>query len=863
MDQRGGRMLSAALMALGLLTAMAGLPGDTAAPAAGTMPFVSAHRGGAAYAPENTMVAFDNAIRLGVDELEADAQLTVDGHVVLLHDDTLDRTTHCSGTVLSMTLAEVQACDAAFWFSPGQPTTVPDDDAPHPLRGTGVRVPLATDLLDRAVALGAEAPQLSIEIKDIPGEANFDVAGTAVAEALVPLVVERGLVDRVVVQSFWPPALESVRRLEPRLRTQLLTTSTTGQTFLANLAYVTAAGHDVSAPNFDVPDLTPETVAGAHAAGVAVVPYTPDRRSDLEATAALAVDGIITNVPACLLALLGRPVPTDPFPDGVRDHVAGQVDGCVVDEPAVPQPPTDRPDPATCAALRPTRWQPATGAPDPTGRLRVVAMQFKQEVRHVESYETFRTKMRCLMEDHAVPVMDDRPMLVVFNEDIGLMTLATGSRGAAVRAQAETPLGAPAGDAAPAGIATALVEMNAVYAPQVATYQARFGPIDPRKQVFVAATDTFARAFSQTFSDIARDYGVYVVATNNQPRYEASSDPVDIALFADPDLGDVAEVYVATSPVVTNQTVLWGPRDVATDAPAGERNLLFRNDKVPLTSLERDLIALDEGPSTGPAGRANAAGIEIEGFRLGFATSLPAFTWGHPFGERPADLDPCADTRVSFMACMDALGVDTVVQAEANPGRWATYQEGGWQPLEWMESTYRTVADPSAGFRFNITAHMVGNLLDLVFDGQTAITVRGASAPPTRYVGNGAFDEAQDDPAYRRYVGDHPEFLVLAPWVVPDGPRADLAAVATRLAPGSGDALENDYLETAAWADLGPASARPRPVAPPPAAAPPAATPAVPLPTTGARPPMTLAALAGLLASVAIATRRLDPPRSS
>ncbi len=224
---------------------------------------------------------------------------------------------------------------------------------------------------------------------------------------------------------------------------------------------------------------------------------------------------------------------------------------------------------------------------------------------------------------------------------------------------------------APAGAVLGLALINAAYAPQVAAYQAMFGPIDPRKQMFVAATDTFARAYSQTFSDIARDYGVYVVASNNQPRYRASQDPVEIALFKDPDLPAVDEVYIATDARVTNQTAIWGPRDVNQDAPAGEKNLLFRNDKVPLTALEKDLIAIDEGPATGDAARANAAGVEVAGFRLGFATSLPAFAWGYDFAQRPADLEPCADVRISYMPCMDALGVDVVVQAEANPGRWA------------------------------------------------------------------------------------------------------------------------------------------------------------------------------------------------
>ena len=762
-------------------------------------PFVSAHRGGAAYAPENTLVAFANAVRLGVDELEADTQLTADGHLVVIHDDTVDRTTDCSGTVPSMTLAEIRACDAAYWFSPGQPTTVPNADLPHPLRGRGVVVPTAEELLD----LVARTPgvRLSIEIKDIPGEANFDAAGVEVAEALVPAIQAAGVADRTVVQSFWPPALEAVKRLAPDLATQLLTTTSTGITATENAAYVTARGHDVSAPDHVAPDLA-EGVAVAHAAGVAVVTWTPDDRADIEAAASAGVDGVITNFPACAMQAFGRGVRGSVVPAGVPGDTPACPGGSRVDrEQRLAS--ADRPTVEECQALRPDRWAPAIGSPREDAALRVVALQFKQDVRHVETYEDFRTKMRCLMEEHVVPVLDDDlPTLVVFNEDIGLMTLAVGSRGATVREQAATPLRAPAGDDAPAGIAAALGQLNGAYAPQIAEYQRRFGPIDPRKQVFVGATDTMVRAYSQTFADIARDYGVYAVASNNMARYEASTDPLDLALFADPDLEEVTEVYVATSPTVTNQTAIWGPEDVAPDAPSGERNLLFRNDKVPLTPIEKDLIALDEGPASGPEGRANAAGVVVEGFHLGFATSLPAFTWGYPFGARPADFDACADTRISFMPCMDALGVDTVVQAEANPARWVMTQPGGWQPLEWMASTWRTVADPSVGFETNITAHMVGNLLDLVFDGQSAITRRGRTGEGSHYVGNLEFEEGIDPEEYRVYGGDKPEFEVLAPWVVPDAPRDELRAVGDALAPGSGDPMENDYLETAIWADL-------------------------------------------------------------
>jgi glycerophosphoryl diester phosphodiesterase len=772
------------------------------APAIDPSIVVSAHRGGAAYAPENTMLAFRNAVRLGIGQIEADSQLTADGVLVLIHDDTLDRTTDCSGTVSSKTFSEIQDCDAAFWFSPGQPTTAPAEGVPHPLRGKAIRVPAARELFEYLKSLGPAAPELSIEIKDIPGESNFDPVGEDVAAVLVPLIQEFGLQEKTIVQSFWPTAIDAVKRMDPSIRTQFLTTSSFGQTAYQNLAYATARGHDIVAPNFDAPDFDGDFVAAAQGAGKQVIPWTADTRDEIERVAATGVDGIISNFPACMLELQGRPVRGRLTPPEAGDAMTPACPGELVPAQSAG---FDRPEAATCAALRPNRWAPATGQSSARPALRVVGMQFKQDVRHVETYASFRTKMRCLMEEHAVPLMrPGLPMLVVYNEDIGLMTLATGARGQVLRDMVENGAGGGIGDepGVPASAAAALVAMNAAYAPQVAAYQALFGPIDPRKQVFVAATDTFARAYSQTFADIALDYGVYVVATNNQSRYRASRDPVEIAVFGDPELQPLDEVYIATDARVTNQTALWAPFIVDPDAPAGEKNLMFRNDKVPITDIERDLIAIDEGPAEGPEAIANAAGAVVAGFRLGFATSLPAFMWGYEFGQRPANLEPCKDIRAHYMPCMDALGVNVVVQAEANPGRWAAYQPGGWQPMEWMESTWRTVGDPSVKFRYNITPHMVGNLLDLVFDGQSAITARGANAAPNHYVGNLEFLEGTDPEAYRVHQGDKTEFLVLAPWVIPDAPREALAAMAARLAPGSGDALENDYLETAVWADL-------------------------------------------------------------
>jgi len=430
---------------------------------------------------------------------------------------------------------------------------------------------------------------------------------------------------------------------------------------------------------------------------------------------------------------------------------------------------------ATDACVRPHRWAPATGTTDPRGDLRVIGVQAKQDVSHVVSYATYAGWVGCLAHDFVDPHKRGTT-LVVFNEDIGLMTLAIGARGAAVRELATSPGRAPTGDSEPVGAAAALGLLNAAYAPQIAAYQALLGPIDPRKQVFVAATDTMVRSFVATFSALARREHVYVVASNNMPTWRETTDPAEVALFGDPEVHD-GKAYVATSSRVTNSTFLWGP----------DGRLLFRNEKVPLTDLEQTLLGLDSGPTTGPAAIANAAGIRIGRHRLGFATSLPAFAWGYPFGHRPKGFRPCEDLSVTYASCMDAQGVDVMVQAEANPGRWAGKGGAGqWQPTEWMGSAWRSVADPTLHIRYAVNPFMVGNLLDLPFDGQSAILARGAGRRPVGYIGE------------RR----EPQFLALAPWTVPDGPRASLEQQSARLAPGSGDAQENDYLETAVYTDL-------------------------------------------------------------
>lgn len=468
----------------------------------------------------------------------------------------------------------------------------------------------------------------------------------------------------------------------------------------------------------------------------------------------------------------------------------------------LPPPPTA----AECAAIRAPRTAPVTESYDPRpGAPRVFAMQYRQVLTNVVSYDAFRIKIECLIREEVLPrLAPDRPNVVAFNEDVGLATIATGSRGAAARDLFGKP-GSPSCESqgAPCATIAALGAVTAAYAPQIAAYHQRFPALSSVSQAFVGATDTLVRGFMGTFSGLARRYGVYMAGSTDVAPFAQSGAPGDVQLFRDPDLPTPASVYVATAPQVYNWAFLWGPRDVTDAGPDVLRNVVASNQKVPLTPIENEL-QFTPGPSTGAAAVANVRPYQLPGTqaRIGFATSLPAFTYGSP----PPGADPCSDTSRYYMRCLDELGANLVLQDEANPGRWTGPDGDGveqWQPMSWMTSTYRAASDPTVHFDYNVTPMMVGNLADLAFDGQSAITQRGGAAGAgCHYIGNAAWLPGEDRSDVRPYAGNQRDFLAIAPWVVPDGPRAQLRTVGAQLAPGSRAAIEDDYVETAIAADL-------------------------------------------------------------
>ena len=765
------------------------------APAAVGSPYIHAHRGGSLTTvkgkqkplyPEESMPAYRHAAKAGF-VLEMDTRVTSDGRVVLMHDSELDRTTNCTGLVNSKTLAEIRkGCEIDVLG-----TDIRDDTSKPlgPKDDRRTHVPTLAEALKVAKKYGVG---VNLEINNYASNPDYDASGDF-QRRVAAQVVESGFPpDDLIVQSF---VVGNLAVFEDDPYFDDAKTSYLALAAINDLAPSIAAdaGVDYVSPAWPV---KAETIQEAHSLGLQVVPYTLDTSAEVRDATLAGADAIITDDPVMARRVASKASPKPP---------------------KAPKPPSAK----TCRSFAASNSHPAIESftRDDSGP-RVFALQYKQDIANVATYRDFRTKIECLIRTYVEPnLADDRPNVVALNEDVGVMTLATGSRAAGTRQLFSDPANIPgcSGQPAPCGVASALLSLDGDYSSQEAAYASRFGGATPFAQTFLAGTDTFARGWMQTFSDLAKRYGVYMIGSNNQAEFRESVDPTEIGAFADPDVASPRSAFVATRPEVYNEAFVWGPKDLTKDGPAPLRNVVYSNKKVPLTEIE-NLLSLTPGPSTGPDAVENIKPYKIPGSKakMSIATSLPAFRYvGNlsPFGEAPpAGLDPCADTAQNYMLCMDELGANLVMQDEANPGRWAS-AEGFWQPLEWMGSSWRAVADPTVDFDYNVTPFMVGNLADLEFDGQTSITQRGLKGvnfgsqkhKRCNYVGNSKLQTGapENDPAgYGVYAGAKREFLGLAPWVTKDASRSKLRATGAALAPGSGSPRENDYVETAVVADL-------------------------------------------------------------
>ena len=348
--------------------------------------------------------------------------------------------------------------------------------------------------------------------------------------------------------------------------------------------------------------------------------------------------------------------------------------------------------------------------------------------------------------------------LIVFPEDVGLAAGLIGSRGEVAR-QVTASTG---------GSTVAFLALTVAYQPWVEYYGARYPGTPGLAGLFLGATDTWYRAFYETFRDIAVTYGVHVAASVNAAparRVEAADDADLVARLRDPDEPQRTYAYEAVEgrPVNTlfvfapDGRVLVGDGNGATVRSPDDTGGVLRGsfDKAYLTELEQDPLGLSFGAVRGLDALDTPVG------RLAAVTSKDA--WMVDVNDR-----------------YDAKRPQLVIQPEAFD-QWA-FTDAFWAPDGFKAGGFAQVQrNPS--FLFNVTSCLVGNLFDVTFDGQGAV------------IGKRHKPVSSEQAAGLAWIGQSPDagFVAVAPWVVddPGGPdqaarRATLVASGRPLLPDSG-----------------------------------------------------------------------------
>jgi len=263
-----------------------------------------AHQGGAWEGPSSTLHAIEAAIAGGATGIELDVHATADGHLVVCHDETVDRTTDAAGTIASFTWAELERLDNAYWWAPGADVSPGLSDESYPFRG---RAPE-----DHRFGF-ARLEEVLEEFDQVV--LNFDIKQTAPAvtpyeEALADMLRRYDCVDRVIVASFLDAATETFSRYAPEFWTGA------GTLAVAEFYRSIQAG-DVPAPMRHAALQVPHTfgdltlvdqrfVDVAHTQGLAVHVWTIEDGQEMEELVNLGVDGIITDRPTALVEVLRR-----------------------------------------------------------------------------------------------------------------------------------------------------------------------------------------------------------------------------------------------------------------------------------------------------------------------------------------------------------------------------------------------------------------------------------------------------------------------------------------------------------------------------------------------------------------------------
>lgn len=247
-------------------------------------PLIFAHRGGAKLAPENTMPAIDNGMLLGSDGLEIDVQLSRDGIPVVIHDQTLDRTTDQQGPVMDRSAAELARVDAGYHF---------ECDGQFPFRGQSIGVPRLDDVLRKH-----PGTRLIVEMKGGQPE---------LARAVGASVRKAGAVERACVGSFYQLSIDTIRAEYPEILTSASTSEARWTLHRSWVRWPWIGRQRYIA--FQVPEFAGRMrvvsrafVRQVHKQGQVLQVWVVNERDDIRRLLDWGVDGIISDRPDIAIA---------------------------------------------------------------------------------------------------------------------------------------------------------------------------------------------------------------------------------------------------------------------------------------------------------------------------------------------------------------------------------------------------------------------------------------------------------------------------------------------------------------------------------------------------------------------------------
>jgi len=271
-------------------------------------PLVIAHRGARSLAPENTLAAAMAAWRLGADGWELDVRMTKDGELIVMHDETLSRTTNAPSLfpnrspwlVSDFTLEEIKMLDAGSWFVDQDPyatIAVGEVSPEEAAKFRGEKVPTLKEALALTKELGF---WVNIELKSRPSFA-LSPQTKALADRTVALIREMGLVKNVLISSFDPAVLQYLAKVAPDIPRALLVSSLPSDL----ISYLQALEVEALNPRYDL--VTESLLQTLSQAGFQIYIWTVNEPEGLKRFSSDSrITGIITDWPQRLLSILGR-----------------------------------------------------------------------------------------------------------------------------------------------------------------------------------------------------------------------------------------------------------------------------------------------------------------------------------------------------------------------------------------------------------------------------------------------------------------------------------------------------------------------------------------------------------------------------